>query len=61
MAPRKTKGAGGIPDVKEMIKILKSLYSPDKLREIVAGLGLPADNQTDCSGCNCKCENKEEK
>jgi hypothetical protein len=39
-----------LPDIKGMVGILKSLYSPSQLREIVAGLGLAAE-QT-CSDCN---------
>jgi hypothetical protein len=46
----KTRKTGSLPDIKGMVGILKSLYSPAQLREIVAGLGLAAE-QT-CSDCN---------
>ena len=48
-----------LPDVRGMIHILKSLYSPFQLREIIAGLGLPAEKQV-CSACNCSLNNGQE-
>jgi hypothetical protein len=48
-----------LPDVRGMIHILKSLYGPSQLREIVAGLGLPAEKQA-CSGCNGSLNNGQE-
>jgi hypothetical protein len=46
----KTRQSASLPDIKGMVDILKSLYSPSQLGEIVAGLGLAAE-QT-CPDCN---------
>jgi hypothetical protein len=40
----RTRKSGSLLEVKSMVGMLKSLYSPAQLREIVAGLGLPADD-----------------
>ncbi len=48
---RRGRAGGSLPDIKGMIAMLKSLYSPAQLREIVDGLGLPVDDHAG-SGCN---------
>lgn len=40
----RTRTNSSLLEVKSMVAMLKSLYSPAQLREIVAGLGLPADD-----------------
>jgi hypothetical protein len=50
---KKTRSRTGktwsLQDIKGMVQMLKSLYSPTQLREIVDGLNLPAAEHT-CSG-----------
>jgi hypothetical protein len=56
----RTRKSGSLLEVRSMVAMLKSLYNPAQLREIVAGLGLPADDLAG-SYCNVSQSNSQKK